>query len=138
MVSLIRVSYKALMRVTKNLDQRIAPILAGILSGLWLRVDPSQFRRRFLSFFVFGRACDILLNKLCQNAYDDPKNVMKIEGTASPANSKKVAVWFIFLCCMSLNQYVQSFEPEINDPLFNKWGNMFSKCSSNDCQMLKV
>ena len=41
MTSLIRVTYKALMRIFSKLDKRVSSVLAGFIAGLWLRLDPS-------------------------------------------------------------------------------------------------
>ena len=74
MMSLIRVTYLASHKKLVAHLGKYASSAAGVLAGLWINIDPSQDRRRMLTMFMVGRATDIILNRVLQNAYSSKEN----------------------------------------------------------------
>lgn len=47
----------------KGSPDRIASLIAGFASGLFMIIDPNRFRRNFITCLLLSRLTDILLNK---------------------------------------------------------------------------
>ena len=70
----IQTTYKALLCLIrrmskKNPDSWAAP-LAGLIAGMWLKLDNVESRRNLIMILVFSKAIDCFLNLLIRYYYD--------------------------------------------------------------------
>ena len=124
--ALVNAVYKAVLCLFRKYSGQANPdkygsILAGFLSGLFLKLDDSKKRRHFIAILLLSRLTDIVLNLLMQNAYVSKENEERNQSGVDK-NSKHLIIMFMFALGLCQNAYTTFFEPDLNDKTLMKMG----------------